>query len=213
MPALFPSWSDDLLRVALVAFGGGIIGVPTLLIVLIRAPSCTEDQRQVIQPVLFDHRHHVRDDGIDCLYCHDTAEKGPRASVPATSVCMGCHAQIWIDSKLLAPVRESFERKKPIPWVRVYDAPDFVFFNHEAHTRRGVGCVECHGRVDLMAQVVMVNPVIMNWCLDCHRHPEGHLRPLDRITDMEWQADPATEAQLVRELKPHPTTDCVGCHR
>ena len=26
----------------------------------------------------------------------------------------------------------------------------------------------------------------MEWCLDCHRAPENHLRPLDKVTDLGW---------------------------
>ena len=31
------------------------------------------------QPIQFDHRHHTRDEGIDCRYCHNTVDQSPSA--------------------------------------------------------------------------------------------------------------------------------------
>src|SRR5438093_5397512 len=82
------------------------------------------------QPVQFDHRHHVGDDGIDCRYCHTTVETAPSAGIPSTGVCLNCHSQIWNKSPLLGQVREAYFNNKPIEWVRVHNLPDFVYFNH-----------------------------------------------------------------------------------
>ena len=111
----------------------------------------------------FDHRHHVRDDGMGCAYCHGDAHRGPYAGVPPTERRLGCHAQIWTESPLLGPVRERMCIGRPIAWRRVPRLPDFVFFNHAAHVDRGVGCVSCHGRVDLMVQVFRVAPLTKRW--------------------------------------------------
>ncbi|MEO0475335.1 MAG: cytochrome c3 family protein, partial [Planctomycetota bacterium] len=72
---------------------------------------------------------------------------------------------------------------------------DYAYFNHSAHVNKGVGCVTCHGRVDKMggagtddsiAGVYQVQNLSMGWCLECHREPEKYLRPLDKITDMDY---------------------------
>ena len=109
------------------------------------------------QPVQFDHRHHVGDDLIDCRYCHKTVERAPerRASRP-TELCLNCHSQVWNKSPLLDLVRASWFAGQPIPWIRVHQLPDFVYFNHSIHVNKGVGCVECHGRVDQMAAIEQV---------------------------------------------------------
>jgi hypothetical protein len=138
----------------------------------------------VQQPVPFDHRHHVRDDGIDCLYCHYEAPRSKFAGVPPTSVCMGCHGQVWQESDRLAPLRASWFDGEPLHWRHVHRLPDFVYFDRSAHVGHGVGCVECHGRVDQMAAVYAVAPLTMQWCLDCHRDPDPHLRPESEITGM-----------------------------
>jgi hypothetical protein len=110
----------------------------------------------------------------------------------------------------LAPVRASVLTGQPIWWRRVHSLPDFVYFDHRAHVRRGVGCVSCHGRVDQMARVYAVAPLSMQWCLDCHRDPAPHLRPLDRVSDMEWVRG---AAEVVSWQVEPPVNNCTGCHR
>ncbi|HVJ92326.1 MAG TPA: cytochrome c3 family protein, partial [Labilithrix sp.] len=177
---LFPAYSNQILWLAIGALGAAIVGIPTVLIAWARTGYATDEREPPEQPVKFDHRHHARDDGITCEYCHDGARTGAFAGVPPTSRCMGCHSQVWTSSPELSVVRHSYFSDEPIHWVRVNRLPDFVFFNHSAHTNHGVGCVTCHGRVDLMAQVYAAEPLTMRWCLDCHRQPEAHLRPLDK---------------------------------
>ncbi|MDF2693046.1 MAG: Molybdopterin oxidoreductase subunitprotein, partial [Labilithrix sp.] len=166
--------------------------------------------------VKFDHRHHARDDGITCEYCHGGAAKTPFAGIPPTSVCMNCHAQVWTTSPELSRVRRSFFEDEPIRWQRVNRLPDFVFFDHSAHVSHGVGCVTCHGRVDQMGQVYAAQPLTMRWCLDCHREPEKFLRPLDAVTEMDWQPDRPQEElgrELRAELGVRSLVECSACHR
>jgi hypothetical protein len=59
------------------------------------------------QPVPFSHKHHARELGIGCLYCHTGVGTSAFAGLPATHICMTCHSQIWTNAALLAPVRES----------------------------------------------------------------------------------------------------------
>jgi hypothetical protein len=164
-------------------------GCPVVLMGAVRTDWMTGRGRAVEQPVAFDHRHHVRDDGIPCLYCHSGAERSAWAGIPPTDLCLGCHAQIWSSSPELAPVFASASKDEPIAWQRVHRLPDFVYFNHAAHVDRGVGCASCHGAVDQMARVYQVAPLTMGWCLDCHRDPGP---------DLQGTAPP---------------TDCSGCHR
>jgi len=215
---LFQRSANSLYWLAIGAIAVGVVALPAMAIGWARTPYATGEQTAVAQPIKFDHRHHVRDDGIDCLYCHSGAANTPYAGVPATAACMGCHNQIWTDSPELAAVRRSYFEGTPIRWRRVHTLPDFVFFDHSIHVNKGVGCVTCHGRVDQMGQVYAVAPLTMRWCLDCHRAPQKHLRPLDQITSMEW-APSRSEPQevlgrrLVTELGVRSIEDCSGCHR
>jgi hypothetical protein len=216
MRALFPPWSDTVFRLCLVIAAVGVLAVPVSMMLWVRTPYVTKQDDPVDQPVAFDHRHHVRDDGIGCLYCHYEAERSKYAGVPPTAVCMNCHSQVWQESDRLAPVRRSWFEGRPLHWQRVSQLPQFVYFDHSAHLSHGVGCVECHGRVDLMGQVYPVAPLTMKWCLDCHSDPAPHLRPTSEITNMEWQPQPsAREAgeAVMRSLQVDPPVSCTGCHR
>jgi hypothetical protein len=200
--------------VMVVVVGGAALTLFSLW-AYVRSPFNTDVGEQVAQPLPFDHRHHASDDGIDCRYCHFNVERSPSAGVPPTSVCMNCHSQIWSDASVLEPVRRASVSGEPIVWNRVNSVPDFVFFNHAVHVGRGVGCVTCHGRVDLMTTVYKAAPMTMSWCLDCHRDPTPHLRPRELVTAMAWTADDPREVgeRIAADLHINPPEHCSGCHR
>jgi hypothetical protein len=139
------------------------------------------------QPVPFSHRHHVSGLGIDCRYCHTSVETSNFAGVPPTATCMNCHRLIWTNAPMLEPVRESYRSGKSLMWTRVNSIPDFVYFDHSIHVNKGVGCNECHGRVDQMALMRPAQSMQMEWCLTCHRAPEKVLRPKDQVFNMAYQ--------------------------
>ena len=123
---------------------------------------------------------------LQCQYCHTSVEKSSYAGIPPTKTCMNCHAQIWTNAGLLQPVRTSWATGDSIPWVKIHDLPDFVYFNHEIHVNKGIGCSSCHGRVDLMPLMYQQNTLQMEWCLNCHRNPGKNLRPTSEIYNMAW---------------------------
>jgi menaquinone reductase, multiheme cytochrome c subunit len=168
------------------------------------------------QPVNYSHRVHVGQMGMDCTYCHYTVQKAAFAAIPSTEICMNCHIRVRVNSQELAPVRESHATGDPIEWIKVHRLPDYVFFNHSAHVNSGVSCVSCHGRVDQMDIVKQVEPLNMAWCLDCHRNPAPHIRPVELVTRLDWvpDRDPAEIGrQLITEKHIVPPTNCAGCHR
>ncbi len=171
-----------------------------------------------VQPVPFSHAQHAGQLGLSCLYCHTGVEESSVAKIPATQVCMNCHQTIKAESPKLALVRSSFATGNPVPWVRVHKTPDYVFFNHAAHVKRGVGCVSCHGKINEMAVVVHDQPLSMGWCLDCHRQPENHLRPVSEATNLAWRPDEGKSQQdlglfLKAQYRVQAPDQCVGCHR
>src|ERR1041385_562671 len=167
------------------------------------------------QPIPFSHKHHVGDDGIDCRYCHWSVEKSSFAGIPSADVCLTCHSQLFSDAAMLAPLRESARTGKPLHWIRVHDLPDFVFFDHSIHLAKGVGCVECHGRVDRMPRIERVASLEMQWCLGCHRDPAPPLGSPDQVFNRAAPpADARTRATLAAKLLPRERlTDCSTCHR
>jgi hypothetical protein len=119
-------------------------------------------------------------------------EESSFAGIPPTKTCMNCHAQMWTNADMLAPVRYSYRTGKSIQWTRVHDLPDYVYFNHSIHVAKGVGCFSCHGPVNEMPLMYEQNSLQMEWCLDCHRNTEKFLRPKEEVFNMTYQPPDGT---------------------
>ena len=219
MSQIFPRTANALARASLalilvvVATGGWAV------LALMRSSWATRQNEFVDQPVQFSHAHHVGGVGLDCRYCHTSVETSAFAGIPPTKTCMNCHSQLWTNAPILEPVRASFRNDTPITWNRVNDLPDFVYFSHQIHVRQGVGCETCHGPVDTMPLMYQAQPLLMEWCLDCHRAPEKYLRPRDQVFNMAYRA-PANQLEIGRKLKQEYNigsvehmTSCSVCHR
>lgn len=216
MAQLFRRSSNYVARASILLSVLGIAGIASALTGLNLSSYSTRVSEYREQPIPFSHRHHVGGLGIDCRYCHTTVEKSAFAGLPPTETCFSCHKQIWADSPMLEPVRESYRTDQSIEWVRVHDLPGFVYFNHSIHIKKGIGCQTCHGRVDLMPLMMKVNSLHMGWCLSCHRNPEQYIRPRDKVFDMAYEppADQlALGRRLVNEYHVQKLEDCYTCHR
>jgi hypothetical protein len=216
MSQIFRPRANTLARTSL---AGGLILLVALASVgygVQRSDFVTGANTNIEQPVQFSHAHHVGGMGIDCRYCHTSVEQSSFANVPPTKTCMNCHSQVWITAPYLEPVRASWRTGESIQWVRVNNLPDFVYFNHSIHVKKGVGCETCHGRVDQMPGIHQARSLQMEWCLDCHRAPERHVRPREAVTVMGY-TPPVSQAELgpklVQEYKIQRLTSCSTCHR
>ncbi|HLX94730.1 MAG TPA: cytochrome c3 family protein [Verrucomicrobiae bacterium] len=222
MPVIFPKWTNQLpfLIAAGLALAGGAV---TAGVTYYFTPKYSRVGYEPIQPVPFSHAVHAGQLGMDCRYCHTTVEKSWFSNIPSASTCMNCHNQVLKDDPRLALVRESATNGVPIPWVQIHRVPDYVYFNHSVHVRRGISCVECHGRVDQMDEVHHVQSLTMAFCLNCHRDPAAFIRPESKVTDLGWQwntnADVAAEMQatngvkFVHDWRVQSLQNCSACHR
>ena len=226
MPQIFHRSSNSIVNVTIV---GGILLVGAILTVLFtinRTPYITRKSLAAVQPIPFSHEHHVRGIGIDCRYCHASVETGAFAGIPASRTCMTCHSQIWTEAPILEPLRESFKNDKPLAWVRIHDTPDFVFFNHSIHINKGVACVTCHGPVETMPLMWRQNTLNMEWCTNCHRHPERQIGPREAVFVSKDKGDEIllrlagdkknvgeTRLRLAKEYNVVSKMDCSTCHR
>ena len=219
---IFPEWVNKLRPIV----ASMLLMGPIYLVFLIdygASPKTTDVGYQPTQPIPFSHKLHAGDLKMDCRYCHNAVEKSWYSNVPASSVCMNCHNQVLKDDPKLALVRESAATGEPIPWVQVHKVPDYVYFNHSVHVNRGFSCVECHGPVNKMDEVYHAKPFGMAFCLECHRDPASRIRPLDKITDLDWTwSEDAAEAaelqrengeQLVHDWRVESLVNCSACHR
>jgi len=181
-----------------------------------RSPWVTRQGLRPDQPVPFSHKHHVQGLGVQCQYCHVSVEKSSYAGIPPTKTCVNCHAQLWTNAELLAPVRASWNTGKPLVWTKVHDLPDYVYFSHQIHVNKGLGCASCHGRVDKMPLMYAQNTLQMEWCLDCHRNPAKNLRPTSELYNMAWEKpseDSPVWCAVGDEATGIPTAQSVHCIR
>lgn len=149
------------------------------------------------QPIFYSHKVHAGINQINCLYCHGNAWESKHAAVPSTNVCMNCHKTIqeYKGPQLYNRNGEEvngtaeiaklysfagFDPNKPndwdaskakqIPWVKIHNLPDHVFFSHAQHVRAGnVQCQTCHGEITNMDEVYQFSELSMGWCINCHR--------------------------------------------
>jgi len=122
------------------------------------------------QPIAFSHRFHVSTKQLSCVFCHHQALTTARAGIPSVSTCMLCHERIIVAHPQIAVLTDYYNRREPVPWVRVNKVRDFVFFNHQRHVQAGFDCSRCHGNVAQMDRVVApVNLNRMGFCVQCHR--------------------------------------------
>jgi hypothetical protein len=225
MANIFPKGTNQ--TVIKAGFALSIIGgLVTLAVWYYFTPKYSRVGYEPVQPVHFQHDIHVGQLGLDCRYCHSYVEVSGHSNFPTTQTCMNCHSQVQKDNPKLQPVRDSWAGGVPIEWVKIHNVPDYAYFNHSAHVNRGVSCVVCHGKVNEMNVVYQAKSQSMGWCLQCHRNPQDYIRPLAAATpggqspifNLDWTPPAGTTqaelgAQLKKDLKINPPTDCGGCHR
>ncbi|WP_395141657.1 cytochrome c3 family protein [Armatimonas sp.] len=175
MPNIFAPSSNVIVKMAVMGLAASPLAIMITISQFTRSPYVTKVGIPYEQPVPFSHEHHVTELGLDCRYCHTSVEKSAKAGYPATHTCMSCHSQVWSNSPLLEPVRESYEKNVPLKWITLNKVPEFVYFNHSIHLKRGINCNNCHGPVQAMQMAYKGRPFQMTWCLDCHRHPEKYV--------------------------------------
>jgi len=195
------------------AFGWQVKMIVTDAIKLGRQENYAPDQ-----PVKFSHKVHVGDNGIDCMYCHTTAESSKSAGIPATNLCMNCHVLIREGTNSgkfeIAKVVEANEKGKPIEWVRIHNLPDHVYFSHAIHVGSGkLDCKQCHGQVQEMDIMQQHSDLSMGWCINCHR---------DTKVDFEGNGYYESFVKLHEDLKAGKidsitandvgANDCMRCH-
>jgi hypothetical protein len=157
---------------------------PTLEACRSHAAALDEATPGLVQPIPFSHKHHAGQFGIDCLYCHSGTDRSPSAGVPSVDVCMGCHSQFPDSYDELSGIRtlkEHWEKKQPIEWLQIHRMPEHVQFRHNRHLAAGIDCQKCHGRVEEVDKVDMIEDtkwwpwglptktLEMGWCIQCHR--------------------------------------------
>ena len=174
------------------------------------------------QPVNFPHPRHVQQLGMNCLYCHYSANRSPDPGLPAVGTCMGCHNLIPPKRPEIegVPPRDSAaiaqllsyapqmrpDQWKPIPWIRIHKLPEYVHFPHMRHVNAGVTCQTCHGPVPAMPRVYQYASLNMGWCVNCH--VKGY-----NLADGLLAAGDTADARAAANVEPKKARyDCAVCH-
>jgi hypothetical protein len=172
------------------------------------------------QPIAFSHRVHAGDLQINCLYCHTGADKSQHATVPAVSVCWGCHQHVTkanaqpgtreeLSKNEIAKIRQFYcGNQEPtasaaractagtsIPWIRIHGLPEHVQFKHDRHVNQGIQCQQCHGPVETMDRVYLVPDTVLR--------PSSAYLPARKL-EMGW-------CMNCHEQRGG-TEDCAACH-
>jgi hypothetical protein len=170
------------------------------------------------QPIKFSHQVHAGQNEINCLYCHSYAPDSKTAGIPAQNVCMNCHLLVRNGTRSgmfeIAKVVSSYNDKTPIEWIKVYNLPDHVFFNHAQHVSIGrIACTECHADVANMTRIIQVSDLSMGWCISCHRTRKVNFQDnafysqYKELTDKMRKGD--IDSATVERLG---GTECIKCH-
>ncbi len=184
-----------------------------------------------VQPIFFSHVIHAGSMQMACQYCHANARRSSAAGIPSVERCMGCHKIVAAQGNPeVQKLQGYWDRKEPIPWVRVFKLPEFVDFTHKRHIQVGVQCQTCHGRIETMERVAAVTgqnlpndllnltgmsvpptTLTMGWCVECHRSANvGGIQAIQNVAALpvpSVKVPPGTEKE-----KRNAPLECVTCH-
>jgi hypothetical protein len=184
-----------------------LVGVVVVLALAVVAMTNPRQGYAPEQPIRFQHKRmsgkpnwvedangkkvNLGGHNIPCRYCHVMPYKGRHSTLPSTDMCMNCHNTVGQDKEWVLVLKQYWDRGEPIPWVKVFDLPDFVYYDHSAHLnakndegKAKLDCPDCHINITEAVTVQVETPFNMGWCIDCHRKPDMNA-----------------------------SIDCVACHR
>jgi hypothetical protein len=197
--------------------------------------ASSSQHRSPVQPINFPHPVHVQKLGMNCLYCHNAANKSMDPGLPAVATCIGCHSMVGPERPAsdLGPKRHSDEiaklwkyadvamqgapmgpNAKPIPWERIHKLPEYVHFPHTRHVNAGVTCQSCHGQIQNW--IASTSSRASTWaCVSCHVNgysPKEGLEAAGYAPQQATAASAASPANVATADRKKARYDCANCH-
>ncbi len=151
-------------------------------------------------PLAFDHKVHVDKAGVECTFCHDSAEGSVVSSdnllpvgAEGEEICLGCHlAGEPGDEDMPSGTCETCHRGyqpqfpaggDPTETTSAINMPPLIILpkphikmNHKVHVDKGIKCVTCHNEVPGVQVATRDNGLpLMGTCLTCHTGDEAPL--------------------------------------
>ena len=184
-----------------------------------------------VQPIFFSHVIHAGSMQIACQYCHADARRSSVAGIPSVERCMGCHKIVAAQGNPeVTKLQGYWDRKEPIPWVRVFKVPEYVQFTHKQHVQAGLQCQTCHGRIEAMERVAATTgqntlndlanltgmnvpppKLTMGWCVECHRSVnQSGIRAVQNVAALPVPS--VTVPAGTEGEKRKAPLECVICH-
>lgn len=148
------------------------LGIFVTALLALSASGCTDAGASSNQPIAFPHKAHT-DNQIDCAFCHEFFDRQAAAGMPPTELCGTCHMAMSQESEATQKLMEYVDAEERIPWVRLYELPQYTYFPHKWHVRAGIECSECHSSIGDSVTAVRHRTLDMAWCLDCHEQREA----------------------------------------
>jgi mono/diheme cytochrome c family protein len=245
VPVPFYRNKTYLLLFALVAFIGGGFNIGKDAINLGR-----NKDYQPEQPIYYSHKVHAGLNQINCLYCHTGAQEGKQATLPSLNTCMNCHMNIkeyngcdmfredGTKVNGTAEIKKLYEyadfsgaagatwnpataKATAIPWVKIHNLADHVYFNHSQHVKVGqIECQKCHGEIQEMGEVKQHSDLSMGWCINCHRETGVQFSTVDSTGKMSGNGFYEQYTKLHDDMKKNGKvtvgniggTECQKCH-
>lgn len=145
---------------------GLVIGTFSLLLLINLGSSFRSEP-----PLSFNHKKH-KQQGVECTTCHPYFKEQTFAGMPTVAVCMECHKDSITQHPDEEKIKQYNRESKEIPWKRLYQQPEDIFFSHRRHVVIAqLDCHHCHGEIG-QSEKLPPKPLAkmtMKWCMDCHR--------------------------------------------
>jgi hypothetical protein len=119
------------------------------------------------QPIPFSHKLHAGTAKFPCKMCHPNPDPGESMTIAPAATCMQCHSAVKAESPAIQKLAQYVKEGKEIPWVRVYQTKDFVWYSHRSHAK--VSCSDCHGPVAAAEKLSKEGDISMGACMTCHQ--------------------------------------------
>ena len=148
------------------------LSLPILASGALLMSACGDAGAAPAQPIAFPHARHTENQ-IACAFCHEFSDNHRAAGIPRTELCGSCHSAMSQESPATQKLMEYVESEEEIPWVRVFEIPQYAYFPHKWHVRAGVECEECHERVGESVTTERHIKLEMAWCVDCHEERQA----------------------------------------